>query len=911
MKESSQKESAHLHLQALESSASAVLITDANRDDNPIIFSNPAFERLTGYCHDEILGRNCQFLQRDDTNQEALNKIQAATKRGEHCQVVLRNYRKDGSLFWNQLTITPIHGTNGRVTHFVSMLNDVSAQVQSKELGEAKQALKETQEELESQAEIHANKSASDGRHNKELARAHMYYLDNMQKMVLAIGKSPDPDQWLDNCLDVILEIFQADRAWLLYPCDPYTTNYSTPVEVTVADYPTAFSSGKKLAMNEDIKQLLHHALKAKGPSIQQQVEAKFLVDACSVQSQMFMMIKPHIGKPWVLGLHQCSRERQWTTEEQHLFNDIGIRIGELLNSVHLYEELKEREERLRLLLESTNEGIYGIDINGICTFANPAAAQQLGYGNADELIGRDMIKLTGFNCFGAQSLDSAPCRVCQVHQEGKGINWEGGGFQQADGNFFPVEFHCKPVRREEHIDGATVTFVNITERKQFEDKIWHQANYDGLTSLPNRTLFMDRLSQATHSALREGHSVALMFIDLDRFKWVNDTLGHKAGDQLLVEAARRLTACARKSDTVARLGGDEFCVILSFINELRSVEQVAEKILQNLAQPYQLSNLNESFISGTIGIAFYPDDAADATSLLQNADMAMYKAKEDGRNTYAYFTEEMHQMALEHTRVELELHHALENNELELYYQPLIDLRSGAIVGAEALLRWNHPERGLVYPAEFIPLADETGLILSIGDWVLHNVVKQLSDWREQGLPSLKTSINLSARQCADAGLIKRLNDVLEESRFPASNLGLTMEITENQMMEHIDEVLERLQQIRDMGISLTVDNFGTGYTSLIELKRFPIEAIKIAGAFVQNITDNPKDAGLTCAIISMSHNLKLKVIAEGVETIDQLEFLQQAGCDLGHGHYFSRALPAKAFEVYLQKSLRQLQQR
>ncbi len=739
----------------------------------------------------------------------------------------------------------------------------------------------------------------------EQTQRSRMRYLERIQRVIQAIGLTPDPESWLINCVTAIRDVFQADRVWLLYPCDPDADYYRVPVEATASVWPGAHATNARLPMDEDVRCIMRQVLDAVGPVVRRQTDSNHVAKGLSARSQMFVAIRPPIGKPWMLGLQQCAREGDWPEEEQQLFGDIGTRVEQLLSCVQLHKDLKDREKRLRLLLDSTEEGIYGINAEGICTFANPASVRLLGYADASELIGKNMRELTGFSCPGVCSDLSDSCGDCQVHQEGRGVGWEGGDFQSADGSHFPVEFHCNPIRHGDHVDGATVTFVNISERKQYERKIWRQANHDSLTGLPGRTLFMDRLVQATHAAHREGHSIALMYIDLDRFKWVNDTLGHGAGDRLLVEAAQRLKACARKSDTVARLGGDEFVVILPSIGSARSAEQVAEKILLSLAGPYRLSDRSESFVSGTIGIALYPDDANDAETLLKHADMAMYRAKDDGRNTFAFFTEEMNQAVLEHIRVEQALHHALDNDELELYYQPLIDLHSGGIVGAEALLRWHHPERGLVYPCDFIPLAEETGLILAIDDWVLHDVVKQLGIWRERGLPVLKTSINASARQCVDAGFVSRLSRILNDSRFPASKLGLAMDITESLMLEHVDEVVARLQEIRDMGISLTVDDFGTGYTSLIELKRFPVESIKIARAFVNNITTNPKDAGLTSAIIAMSHHLGMKVVAEGIETAEQLEFLRGAGCDLGHGHYFCEALPAKEFEAYLNAGL------
>ncbi|MFC1749450.1 EAL domain-containing protein [Pseudomonadota bacterium] len=909
-------EAYRLFAPVLEAGTCGVFISDSSQSDNPIVFVNPAFEALSGFKQSEVLGRNCWLLLGDDKEQAEVEYLRAAIEKGKHCKQVLRNYRKDGSLFWCELSLTPSRDECGNLTYYVGVLHDVTAQIQVKAQNEAYcWVLKERYDELASQVEERAvelelsnEKLSHEIKVRKEVERAqrsHMHYLERIQRVIQAIGRSSDPEHWLINCVAAIREVFQADRAWLLYPCDPTAKHYTVPVEDTVNEYPGAQASGARLVMDSGAEGVINLALSSSAPVVQTRVTDKVLVEKFSIRSQMFMAVRPNIGKPWLLGLHQCEHETEWSRDEQRLFSEIGVRIEELLASVELHRELKAREERLRLLLESTEEGIYGIDEDGTCTFANAASVHLLGYPDATALVGKNMRQLTQFECPGAGPNSPPNCRECQIHKDGKGINWDGGYFSRADGGQFPVEFHCNPMPcSSDSQGGATVTFINISERKRYEKKIWHQANYDSLTGLPSRTLFMDRLSQAIKSAHRDERSIALMYIDLDRFKWVNDTLGHDAGDQLLVEAAQRLSRCARKSDTVARIGGDEFVVILPSIGSVRSAEQVAEKILTSFSLPYQIADRMDSFVSGSVGISLYPHDGDDADTLLKSADMAMYKAKEDGRNTFAFFTEEMSLAALEHMRVEQDLHHALSNGELELYYQPLMDLRFGKIVGAEALLRWNHPEHGIVFPGDFIPLAEETGLIFPIGDWVLQNVVQQLGSWQQRGLPSLKISINISARQCGSDGFIRGLSKALGESRVPAHELGLEMEITEGVMLEHVDEMIDRLQQVHDMGISLAVDDFGTGHTSLSGLKRFPVQSIKIAREFVQNAATCPKDAGLTRTIINMSHNLGMKVVAEGIETMDQLKFLREAGCHYGHGHYFCEALPANQFETFLNEA-------
>ncbi|MCG8073488.1 MAG: EAL domain-containing protein, partial [Candidatus Thiodiazotropha taylori] len=443
-------------------------------------------------------------------------------------------------------------------------------------------------------------------------------------------------------------------------------------------------------------------------------------------------------------------------------------------------------------------------------------------------------------------------------------------------------------------------SYQRLEERKDYEDQIWQQANFDSLTGLSNRNLFLDRLDHALAYAQRQQTMVALLFIDLDRFKYVNDALGHATGDQLLQEAARRLRLCVREMDTVSRLGGDEFTVILPAISEGQSVARVAASILNELSRPFDLAT-QETHISASIGITIYPQDGSDSGMLLQNADTALYQAKEDGRNTYRFFTWEMNREAEGRISMGSALRSAIRNEEFLLQYQPIVDIADGQIVGAEALIRWESPERGRVRPDEFIPVAEESGLIVPIGDWVLQQAALDLKLWDRAGLKMDLLSVNVSTVQFQNEGFLEKMADLLKANHHLTSRLFL--EITESVFLGEHREPGVRLGKLRKQGIGISIDDFGTGYSSLSYLKRFPVDKIKIDQSFVRDVTTDPEDAALCEAIIAMAHHLGLKVVAEGVETAAQWQFLRNSGCDYAQGYYFSQPMTASDFTDHLDR--------
>lgn len=439
-------------------------------------------------------------------------------------------------------------------------------------------------------------------------------------------------------------------------------------------------------------------------------------------------------------------------------------------------------------------------------------------------------------------------------------------------------------------------------ERKEAEQRIIQMATHDTLTGLPNRHLLQDRIEQALVHDTRHHRQMAVLFIDLDHFKTINDSLGHDIGDLLLKAVAERLLTCVRTEDTVARQGGDEFIVVLNSIAESLDAAKVAQKILDALTQPYHIHK-NELHIGGSIGIAVFPNDGTSAEALLKNSDVAMYYAKENGRSNYQFFTDELNKSAHERHTLGLDLRHALERNELVLYYQPVMDMPDNQLHSVEALLRWRHPEHKLIAPDKFISLAEETGLIIPIGEWVLKTVCTQLSSWRDQGYQVPRVAINLSGRQFRDKKLIKNIARILDETGVEAKYI--TLEITESMLIDNIEKVVETLQCLNEMGIHISIDDFGTGYSSLSYLKRFPIHTLKIDRSFVRDIVTDKNDRTIVAAIIAMAHSLEIDVIAEGIETEEQLSFLIAQKCNHYQGYYFSKPVPVSDIENTLKKPI------
>ncbi|HEV7768824.1 MAG TPA: EAL domain-containing protein [Thermoanaerobaculia bacterium] len=549
---------------------------------------------------------------------------------------------------------------------------------------------------------------------------------------------------------------------------------------------------------------------------------------------------------------------------------------------------LRESEIRYRLLFEQNAAGVCVSRLDGVIVDCNSTFAAMLGYKRAD-LVGVSMTSLYA-NASEALELTTLLRSVDTTNTLGT-LNSVEIELRRSDNRALWVLENIALVG--DSITGLVhATVVDISDRKRAEEQIEFHAYHDVLTHLPNRKLFTDRLRHGLTRAKRNNRPLAVMFIDVDHFKTVNDTLGHTAGDELLLEMARRLRECVREDDTVARLGGDEFTIILSELSHPEDAISVAQKILAAVQEPITILGM-PIVASASIGIALYPEDGLDPESLLRNADSAMYRAKDEGRNTYQLCTDEMKQHALERLAVESRLRTAVRDQQLFLVYQPQINLLTGRTIGVEALVRWNDPMRGVVEPASFIPIAEETRLILPLGEWVLRTACHQMKEWHDRGAGPMRIAVNLSARQFQQHDLVDMVRRVLEETGLGPSSLDL--EITETTAMQNAEATVDTLHALRALGVGISIDDFGMGYSSLNYLKRFPLNAVKIDRAFVNDIASSNGDAAIVSAVIGMARSLRLRVLAEGVETAEQFAFLRSRECDEAQGYYFSRPISAE----------------
>jgi diguanylate cyclase (GGDEF)-like protein/PAS domain S-box-containing protein len=555
----------------------------------------------------------------------------------------------------------------------------------------------------------------------------------------------------------------------------------------------------------------------------------------------------------------------------------------------------KQAEEAIQLaalVFENGSEGMVVTAADGTIVAINPSFTLLTGY-TPEEVIGKNPRILQS----GRQDAMFYQAMWSNLIATG---HWEGEIWnRRKNGEIYAEWLSINSIFNSDgSVNRRVALFSDITKRKQSEELIWKQANFDPLTGLPNRSMFRDRLEQAVKQSRRAGLPLALMFIDLDRFKEINDTLGHEVGDALLVDAAQRLSHCVRNTDTVARLGGDEFTVILGDFDDYDSAERIAQTILNSLAQPFQLG-AEKSQISASIGITFYPKDATGLDDLLKNADQAMYAAKDKGRNAYCCFTPSMQDAILNRIQLTADLREALADNQFQVYYQPVVDITTGVIGKAEALIRWHHPMRGLINPDDFIVLAEETGLIIDIGAWVLRTACSQVNVWRNQGQLSLRIAVNVSARQFHDVHFIDTVRGVLAETGLPPE--ALELEITEGMMMHNMEHTIAIIRTLRELGVQISEDDFGTGYSSLNYLKQFPIHTLKIDKSFIRDIGSDSDDAALVIAIIAMAKSLHLSIVAEGVETEEQLAFLRAQGCTQCQGFLFAKPMPEQEFGAFL----------
>ncbi|MFZ5640685.1 MAG: EAL domain-containing protein, partial [Bacillota bacterium] len=721
-----------------------------------------------------------------------------------------------------------------------------------------------------------------------------------------------DTQAILENMARIVGETLGVDRS-LIYDID-LSANMSFGLcewdnQATPGIFPT------KNNWNLDLfKNVIQHVMENKAwveshadeinPLMIKDNNAELLHRRLGARSLLYYPFAFHPRGFYLLIFHQVSCRHSWRVEEIEFIDAVAKQVEIAVQKIHFLEERQqaqqeiwEEKERAQVTLQSIGDAVITTDALGNVEYLNPVAEDLTGW-TKEKAKGLPLPQV--FRIANENTGEAAENPVEKCIREGRIIGLANHTVLiHRDGHKFAIEESAAPIRnREGEIIGTILVFHDVSEKRSLLKQMVHQTYHDPLTGLPNRILFNDRLALALVQAQPNQDMLAVLFLDLDRFKIVNDMLGHAVGDRVLKEVAGRIKECLQKSDTIARLGGDEFTILLPRISHEEDAAKVAQKIIQAFQLPWMLGN-QEFHITVSVGIALYPNDGDDAESLLKHADTAMCRAKDQGRNNYQLYTPAMNAKIMERLTMENSLRYALKRNEFTVFYQPQVNTASGQITGMEALVRWLHPDRGLVGPVEFIPLAEDTGLIIPIGEWVLHTACAQNKAWQESGLQPVRVTVNISACQFQQQNLVNTVAQALKQTGLDPQ--WLELEITESALMQDLDFTIKVLQDLRDMGVRISVDDFGTGYSSLNYLKRFPIHTLKIDRSFVRDITDNPEDAAIVSAIIVLAHNLNLNLIAEGVETPDQLAFLKHCRCCEMQGYLFSKPLPAGEFEKLL----------
>jgi diguanylate cyclase (GGDEF)-like protein/PAS domain S-box-containing protein len=775
---------------AVEQSPVSVIITDPG---GHITYVNRKFTECTGYTPEEVRGKNPHILQSGQTPPELYRNLWSTITQGKEWRGELLNKKKNGDLYWDAATITPIIDAKGVITHLLAIQEDVTARKQAE----------------------------------KELRLAQF-----------SVEHASDAIFWMDSQAH-ITNVNDASCRSLGFSREEMLTR-------SIPDIDPLFPPEKWSSFWQEFSQ--RHSM--------------------TFESQ-----------------HRTKDGRVFPVEitTNHLVLD-GQEYGFAFVRDLTARKLAEKELRLaQFSVEHASDAVFWADSEAHILYANQIACSTLGYTR------EEFASLSIPDVAPSFSRDHWPNFWRELRKRGS-MTFESTHITK-ERKTFPVEVTVS--YRE--FDGKQYCFSfvrDISMRKVAEERVRTLAYYDALTGLPNRILLRDRLSQALATARRENRKTAVLFLDLDRFKVINDSLGHSAGDLLLQEATRRLTEIAREQDTVARLGGDEFVIVLNNVKDSNGVSMAAERFMDAMNADFLIRGHSVN-VGCSVGISMFPDHGSDSETLIKNADTAMYCAKESGRNNFQFFTPKMNAQAVERLTLENGLRLALDRKELFLVYQPQLEIASRRIVGVEALIRWRHPEIGLIPPDDFIRIAENCGLIVPIGEWVLRSACAQARKWRDEGLPLMSVAVNVSAVQVRQEGFPKTVRGILDQTGVDPQCLDL--ELTESVLLSNADVMFAILQQLKIMGLQLAIDDFGTGYSSLSYLKQFPVSKLKIDRSFIRDVAVNADDAAITSAIISMAKSLNLKVIAEGVENEAQMSFLHARGCDEIQGYYFSKPLTAE----------------
>ena len=800
-----------LQTAALESAANGVAITDTR---GTIEWINPAFTKLTGYSADEVIGQNPRVLKSGKNPESFYLDLWGTISKGEVWHGDLINRRKDGRYYYEEMTITPVRDTNGKVGHYIAIKQDVTAN------RAAEEELRKSEATLAKAQQI-----AHLGNWEWDIKADELYWSDEIFRM-LGIE--------------------------------------STGARATRASF---FDR-----VHPDDREKIED-------------QAKTMLQTKHWESLEYRILRPD-------------------GTQRTIFSDGSVTLDEngapekLTGIMMDISELRETEESFRSVVETANDGIIMLNQKGEILSWNMAAQTIFGY-TEDEIRGKQLMHLfpDSYREQIAAAADCDPLDISGLLLPGcRGTAMTG---KKGDGAEFPLEI---TVSSWQSGDGTLYSAIvrDITQRKSLEDRLTYQTLHDPLTDLANRVLFGDRLGQAIKKCRRNKGTVGVLFIDLDNFKNVNDTLGHAAGDELLIGVAERIKGCLRDGDTAARLGGDEFAVLVDDSNGLAGAILVAERIHDEILAPFYL-NGNEAYVGTSIGVTVTSTGKETPDEILRNADVAMYTAKTSGKNQYVVFQSEMHDEIVRRVQLESDMRAALENNEFQVHYQPIVDLATERILGMEALARWNHPKRGLIGPSEFISVAEDTQIILDLGKWILEAACAQTRAWQlcVEGAENMSVTVNLSSRQFRDDDLVLMIQDVLARTDLPPDSL--IIEITETALLKNTEKTLDTLRELKLLGVRLAIDDFGTGYSSLSYLQQFPIDVLKIDRLFIDTITQPDEGSAVARAIITISESLHMTTIAEGVETFEQQSELLKLGCRVGQGFHFSRPLTTDAMEDFL----------
>ncbi|MBW4641640.1 MAG: EAL domain-containing protein [Goleter apudmare HA4340-LM2] len=808
----------HLMERAVAASSNGIILTDPNQPDNPIVYVNPAFEKITGYSAGEAIGRNCRFLQGNDQDQTVSDKLRQAIQEQKECHVILRNYRKNGTPFWHELYVAPVFDALGYLTHFIGVQTDITEHLQALE------TLQQREEQY---------------RRIIETATEGIWVLDQNnltsfvnQQMAMMLGYTTD-------------EMFGA----------------------------TLFSF-----MDAEGVEIANAYLKRRHQGINETHDFKFRRQD---GSDLWAMVS-------------CTP----MFDEQGNYTGVLGMITDISGRKLAEAALQESKQRLDGILSTLEDAVWSISADTFATlYLNPAVGKIYGRSPSEFFANNNL----WFEVIHPEDQPRVQAAIQPLLSIGKQeleyriIRPDGQVRWLLNRSHLVYDNSGQPVR----IEGMA---TDITERKLMEEKLVHHAFYDALTGLPNRVLFMDKLEAAIEQVKSAPEELfAVLFLDLDRFKVVNDSLGHLVGDQLLVALAHRLQSFLQPEDTVARLGGDEFAILLSHVQTVADATHTAEQIHKLLKHPFNLHGY-EVFTTVSMGIALGTEEYHQPAHLLRDADTALYCAKEQGKACHAVFDTTMYDQAVALLQLETDLRWAIERQELRVFYQPIVSVTTGNITGLEALVRWQHPARGLISPNKFIPVAEETGLIVPIGQWVLRESCQQLQQWQQQypAMKSLTINVNLSGKQFSQPHLLEEIDQILQETGLHPSSLKL--EITESAIITSPEQAATVLEKLKALGMQLCIDDFGTGYSSLAYLHHFPIDVLKIDRSFIKQMDRDGEQLAIIRAIVTLAHNLGMSVVAEGVETMNHLIQLRLLQCDQAQGYLFSRPLDRDAISAVLE---------